>query len=337
MPDPSNFADNPVVLPGSMANVRFLDVPSDGIAIKARGLTKTYSGGKGQKPVTALKAIDLDIPVGGIFGLLGPNGAGKSTFINILAGTVIKSAGHASIWGTDIDANARQARANIGIVPQELNIDAYFTPRQTLEMTAGLFGVPKGERHTDEILQMVGLADQAESYARRLSGGMRRRLLVAKAMVHSPPVLVLDEPTAGVDVALRQKLWDNIRLLNERGVTIVLTTHYLEEAEALCDHVAIINKGEVITSQPKAELMAGASRKELHLTLARAPAGHLPKSLASLGAKWDGQRLSVLYDPKTTNAASIIASVSASGLEVQEVSTVEPDLEDVFLEWTNGA
>ena len=189
------------------------------------------------------------MPVGCIFGLLGPNGAGKSSLINILAGAVVKTAGTVTVWGTDIDQNPRQARANIGIVPQELNVDAFFTPRQTIDLMAGMFGVPKGERQTDAILDMVGLADQADMYARRLSGGMRRRLLVGKAMVHQPPILVLDEPTAGVDVGLRQRLWDNIRALNAAGVTVVLTTHYLEEAEALCDQIAIINKGQIIAAK----------------------------------------------------------------------------------------
>ena len=317
--------------------VNFTHAPEDGIAIRARGLVKTYRGGGGQAAHPALKGVDLEIPIGGIFGLLGPNGAGKSTFINIMAGTVIKSAGEMRIWGTNIDENPRQARANIGIVPQELNIDAYFTPRQTLEMTAGLFGVPKAERAIDDILEMVGLVDQADLYARRLSGGMRRRLLVAKAMVHSPPILVLDEPTAGVDVALRQKLWDNIQSLNERGVTIVLTTHYLEEAEALCDHVAIINKGELITSQPKRTLMAGASRKQVAFTLTSPPTNPLPDALREIGANWDGDRLSVQYNPKETTTAAIIGLVAGAGLAIEEVSTEEPDLEDVFLELTGGA
>ena len=324
------------------SDVTFMHQPDNGIAISARGLSKTYAGSKNQAPHPALKAIDLDIPVGKIFGLLGPNGAGKSTFINIMAGTVVKTAGSLTVWNTDIDANPRQARANIGIVPQELNVDAYFTPRQTVEMTAGLFGVPRHERRTDAILEMVGLTDQADLYARRLSGGMRRRLLVAKAMVHSPPILVLDEPTAGVDVALRQKLWDNIMMLNESGVTIVLTTHYLEEAETLCDHVAIINQGTLITSKPKAELMAGASRKELHMTIANNTGTAkntgiaLPEALKNLGAKWENGKLSVLYDPKQINAATIITTVTKAGMEVEEVSTIEPDLEDVFLELTNS-
>lgn len=314
--------------------VQFSSRPADGYAIRAKGLCKTYGNPTNCLAKQALQSIDLDIPIGQVFGLLGPNGAGKSTFINIMAGTVVKTAGSLSVWGTDIDADPRQARANIGIVPQELNIDAYFTPRQTLEMTAGLFGVPKDERRTDEFLEMVGLTEQAHTYARRLSGGMRRRLLVAKAMVHSPPILVLDEPTAGVDVALRQKLWDNIALLNASGVTIVLTTHYLHEAETLCDHIAILDEGRLITSKPKQELLDGASRKELKLTLTAPPPKTLPDSLQGIDARWQTDHLAILYDPQKITAASIIATVTAAGLDVEEVSTVEPDLEDVFLDLT---
>mgnify|MGYP001410439797 CR=1 FL=1 len=315
--------------------VQFIGRPSSGHAIRAKGLCKSFGNPADKTAKHALKSIDLDIPTGQVFGLLGPNGAGKSTFINIMAGTVIKTAGSLQIWGIDIDAHPRQARSNIGIVPQELNIDTYFTPRQTLEMTAGLFGVPKDERQTDKFLDMVGLSEQAHTYARRLSGGMRRRLLVAKALVHSPPILVLDEPTAGVDVSLRQKLWDNIALLNESGVTIVLTTHYLHEAETLCDHIAILNEGRLITSKPKQELLDGASRKELKLTLTAPPPKTLPDTLLGIGARWQTDHLTILYDPKKTTAASIISTVTAAGLIVEEVSTVEPDLEDVFLDLTN--
>lgn len=320
-----------------VAKPPFIKTPEHGLAIRARGVSKIYSGPRGRAPKTALSDVDLDIPAGTVFGLLGPNGAGKSSFINIMAGTVIKSAGTVEVWGTDIDRNARQARANIGIVPQELNIDAYFTPRETLEMQAGLFGVPPSERRTDAILDMVGLTDQAHSYARRLSGGMRRRLLVAKAMVHTPPILVLDEPTAGVDVALRQRLWDNIRALNDSGVTIVLTTHYLEEAEALCDNIAILNHGKLITNQPKAVMMAGARAKEVRLTLAGGAPMTVPDSLADIGAKSIEGGIAVRYDPATSSIGAIIGAVSAAGLEITDVTTDEPDLEEVFLEITGGA
>ena len=314
----------------------FINMPGNGIAIAARGVAKTYTGPRGGAPKQALKGFDLDIPAGTVFGLLGPNGAGKSTFINIMAGTVIKSAGTVRVWGTDIDENPRQARANIGIVPQELNIDAYFTPRETLEMQAGLFGVPSSERRTDEILEAVGLTEQAHSYARRLSGGMRRRLLVAKAMVHSPPILVLDEPTAGVDVALRQRLWDNIRSLNEAGVTIVLTTHYLEEAEALCDDIAILNHGQLVANKPKSALMAGARAKEVRLTLAGGTPDDLPAALAALGARPAEGGIAVCYDPSASSVGAIIAAVAAAGLEITDVTTDEPDLEEVFLEMTGS-
>src|SRR5437764_3913513 len=217
-------------------------VPAQAIAIS--GLSKVYRGRAGAKP--ALDAVDLAIPRGSLFGLLGPNGAGKSTLINILAGLVVKTAGRAAIWGVDIDKQPRQSRAAIGVVPQELNIDPFFTPREMLDLHAGLYGVPRRERRTDEILAAVGLTDMADAYARTLSGGMRRRLMVGKAMVHSPPVLVLDEPTAGVDVELRRQLWDHVRELNARGATILLTTHYLEEAEELCDRIAIIDRGKVV-------------------------------------------------------------------------------------------
>jgi len=314
----------------------FINMPGNGIAIAARGVAKTYTGPRGGAPKQALKGFDLDIPAGTVFGLLGPNGAGKSTFINIMAGTVIKSAGTLRVWGTDIDENPRQARANIGIVPQELNIDAYFTPRETLEMQAGLFGVPSSERRTDEILEAVGLSEQAHSYARRLSGGMRRRLLVAKAMVHSPPILVLDEPTAGVDVALRQRLWDNIRSLNEAGVTIVLTTHYLEEAEALCDDIAILNHGQLVANKPKSALMAGARAKEVRLTLAGGTPDDLPAALAALGARPAEGGIAVRYDPSANSVGAIIAAMAAAGLEITDVTTDEPDLEEVFLEMTGS-
>ena len=314
----------------------FINMPGNGIAIAARGVAKTYTGPRGGAPKRALKGFDLDIPAGTVFGLLGPNGAGKSTFINIMAGTVIKSAGTVRVWGTDIDENPRQARANIGIVPQELNIDAYFTPRETLEMQAGLFGVPSSERRTDEILEAVGLTEQAHSYARRLSGGMRRRLLGAKAMVHSPPILVLDEPTAGVDVALRQRLWDNIRSLNEAGVTIVLTTHYLEEAEALCDDIAILNHGQLVANKPKSARMAGARAKEARLTLAGGTPDDLPAALAALGARPAEGGIAVRYDPSASSVGAIIAAVAAAELEITDVTTDEPDLEEVFLEMTGS-
>lgn len=321
-------------MPATQSSPDFVKRPKSGLAIEISGLSKTYNSSRGKPSHHALDAVDLQVPVGSIFGLLGPNGAGKSTLINILAGTVVKTSGTAIVWGTNIDDNPRQARANIGIVPQELNVDAFFTPRQTIDLMAGLYGVPKAERQTDLILDMVGLVEQADMYARRLSGGMRRRLLVGKAMVHQPPILILDEPTAGVDVALRQQLWENIKTLGATGVTVVLTTHYLEEAEALCDQIAIVNKGRIITAKSKADLMASAGKKHLHLTLTSAPPATLPKALQKLGAIWQDGRLSISYDPAETTALVLLAEVEKANFDVQEISTVEPDLEEVFLSLT---
>src|ERR1700749_3304612 len=235
------------------------------MAVSIRGLVKRYTS-KGAAPKLALDHVDLDIPRGEIFGLLGPNGAGKSTMINIMAQLVIKTEGEVTIWGIDLDRHPRHAAAAIGVVPQELNIDPFFTPKKLLDLQAGMYGVPKRERRTMEILQALSLADKADAYARSLSGGMRRRLMVAKAMVHNPPILVLDEPTAGVDVELRQQLWTYIRELNRKGVTIVLTTHYLEEAQELCDQIAIINRGQVVACEPTTTLLAHMDTRKVLVT-----------------------------------------------------------------------
>src|SRR6195952_99394 len=230
-----------------------MDLPD--YAIEASGLFKTYAATKTTPAKTALNGIDLQIPGGSIFGLLGPNGAGKSTFINILAGLCKKTSGKVTIWGRDIDERPRDARAAIGVVPQEIAADPFFTPRESMDVAAGMYAVPKSERRTDELLAALGLADKANAYVRQLSGGMKRRLMVAKAMVHQPPVLILDEPTAGVDVELRKQLWSYVLELNRQGVTIVLTTHYLEEAEELCDTIAIMNRGEVVACEPTPTLL----------------------------------------------------------------------------------
>jgi len=306
-------------------------------AIEVSGLTKTYAASARTGPKLALKGIDLDVPAGSIFGLLGPNGAGKSTFINILAGLVIKSAGTVRIWGFDQDVNPRQSRAAIGVVPQELNLDAFFTPYQALEVQAGLYGVPKAERCTMEILDRVGLADKAHAYARSLSGGMRRRLLVAKALVHRPAVLVLDEPTAGVDIELRQMLWDYVRELHAAGTTIILTTHYLEEAEAMCERIAIINHGEVVACENTSDLLARLDSKTLVLRLA-APAAALPDFGPSVRVDRRGPDVLALSYPKSaTSAPDLIARAGAAGLEIADLSTEEPDLEEVFLALTGSA
>jgi ABC-2 type transport system ATP-binding protein len=299
-------------------------------AISIRGLSKIYKGGK-----QALFDVDLDVPRGEIFGLLGPNGAGKSTTINILAGLVNKSAGHVDIWGFDIDKDPRNAKASIGIVPQEIVFDPFFTPRETLDNQAGFYGIPRAKRLTDELLRAVHLHDKADAYARSLSGGgMKRRLLVAKAMVHSPPVLVLDEPTAGVDVELRQLLWEYVRELNRQGVTIVLTTHYLEEAEELCDRIAIINHGKVIANEPTRELVNMALEKAVSVTVDR-DLDHAPEAVVFDKVELQGSRtLVITYSKDKVNAGEVLAAVQREGLGIVDVSTQEADLEDVFLNLT---
>ncbi|HVI50761.1 MAG TPA: ABC transporter ATP-binding protein [Candidatus Sulfotelmatobacter sp.] len=303
-------------------------------AIETVGLTKVYAPRGRQPAKKALDAVSLSIPRGSFFGLLGPNGAGKSTFINILAGLVTKTSGVAKIWGTDVADDERAARCAIGVVPQELNLDPFFTPRELLEVQAGMYGVPKTERRTDEILEAVGLADKAHAYARTLSGGMRRRLLVAKAMVHTPPILVLDEPTAGVDIELRQQLWAYVKQLNEQGTTIVLTTHYLEEAEELCDRIAIIDHGQLVAHEEKNDLLGRLDSKQLCLTVDR-DLDQVPGPLAPWSPeRLDARRLRFRYKPSATNVGQILEGVRASGLGVVDLSTVEADLEDIFLRLT---
>lgn len=313
----------------------FRSSPEDGNAVVIDKVSKTYLSHNGRPPKYALTEMSLTIPCGSIFGLLGPNGAGKSTLINILAGTVIKTSGTARVWGVDIDANPRQARASIGVVPQELNNDAFFTPRETLEMMAGMFGVPRRERITDAILEDIGLMEQANAYSRTLSGGMRRRLLVGKAMVHQPPVLVLDEPTAGVDVALRMRLWEMIRTLNRKGVTIILTTHYLEEAEALCDRIAIINHGRLIREDTTPRLLAGAGSKDMVVRLAETPAA-IPDQLTGLNVTLGQSEIRINFSPEDLKAGEILSRLGAAGLEITDISIEEPDLEDVFLALTSA-
>jgi ABC-2 type transport system ATP-binding protein len=300
-------------------------------AISIDTVRKTYAGGK-----EALRGVSLDIAQGSIFGLLGPNGAGKSTLINILAGLVTKTSGSASIWGFDIDAHPRNAKNSIGIVPQEIVFDPFFTPFETLENVAGLYGVRKKDRISMELLKAVHLDDKAGAYARTLSGGMKRRLLVAKAMVHSPPILVLDEPTAGVDVELRQQLWAYVRELNARGVTIVLTTHYLEEAEELCDRIAIINHGMVITNKPTRELVDMAQEKLVEVMVDRDIAD-VPSSPLFQKIELKSERvLSITYSKKVANAGQVLAAIQALGFGIADVSTREADLEDVFLNLTRA-
>ncbi|MDJ0820181.1 MAG: ABC transporter ATP-binding protein [Paracoccaceae bacterium] len=301
-------------------------------AIRISGLRKTYQGGK-----EALKGVDLAIPAGSIFGLLGPNGAGKSTLINILAGLVTKSAGKVEIWGWDQDRNPRQSRASIGVMPQELNLDPFFTPRGALEVQAGLYGVPKAQRRSDEILAMVGLTDKATAYARTLSGGMRRRLLLGKALVHHPRVLVLDEPTAGVDIELRQMLWDNVRKLNrDRGMTIILTTHYLEEAEEMCDEIAIINHGSLVTQDSTTNLLGQLDAKCMVIH-PETPPDTLPDAPGlSIDRREDGT-LTVNYRTSQTSAEQVLEAIRAAGIRIRDVRTEQADLEEVFLSLTSRA
>jgi ABC-2 type transport system ATP-binding protein len=305
-------------------------------AIEIKGLNKTYAGNSIQPPKEALVDINLKIPRGSFFGLLGPNGAGKSTIINIMAGLVIKSSGEVKVWDYEIEKEMRQARSSIGIVPQELNIDPFFTPREVLETQAGLYGVPKSERRTDEILTAVRLLDKADSYARSLSGGMRRRMLVAKAMVHSPPVLVLDEPTAGVDVELRQQLWSYIRELQEHGTTILLTTHYLEEAEELCDQIAIIDNGRLITSQRTEDLLQSLDTKELIVTV-DASLTKIPAELAKFNVELiKNNKLVFRVTPTKVPVENVMDAVRAAGYKIIDLTTKESDLEDIFLLMTSN-
>ncbi|MSO91949.1 MAG: ABC transporter ATP-binding protein [Rhodospirillales bacterium] len=303
-------------------------------AVETATLSKTYASNGRRAPVEALRGVTLRIPRGSFFGLLGPNGAGKSTLINILAGLVLKTSGEARVWGCDVEREMRRARRAIGVVPQELNIDPFFSPRELLEVMAGLYGVPRRERKTDEILRAVGLEDKAEAYARSLSGGMRRRLLVAKALVHAPPVLVLDEPTAGVDVDLRRQLWAYIRKLNAAGTTILLTTHYLEEAEALCDTIAIINHGRLIACEPTEMLLRRLDSKQMAVTVEEDLAA-VPESLRRYHGELRGARELVFsYPPSKVRGGEIMAAIAAAGLSVREISTKEAELEDIFLSLT---
>ncbi|MGR4000843.1 MAG: ABC transporter ATP-binding protein [Alphaproteobacteria bacterium] len=306
------------------------DSTASPLAIELRGLSKRYRRADG----LALDHVDLSIPKGSLFGLLGPNGAGKSTLINILAGLVIKSDGKAWISGYDIDKNPRLARAHIGVVPQELNIDPFFTPRALLDLMAGFYGLRRDKRRAQDLLEALGLGDRAEAYPRTLSGGMRRRLMIAKAMVHNPPVLVLDEPTAGVDIDLRRQLWELVRQLNSAGVTVVLTTHYLEEAQSLCDTIAIIDQGRLITCESTASLLGRLDDKVLRVDLAR-PLQSLPQSLEVLGAEWiDEYHLRFRYSGQSQTLSRVLHRLCAENLEVVDVHTREPRLEEIFLQLT---
>ena len=308
-------------------------MPETEPAIRIESLCKTYAG-KGVEPKRALDDVSFEVPRGQIFGLLGPNGAGKSTLINILAGLVVKTSGKAAIWGFDIDQHALNAKLSIGIVPQEILFDPFFTPREALEIQAGLYGVPKDKRISDELLAAMHLTDKAHAYSRTLSGGMKRRLLVAKAMVHSPPILVLDEPTAGVDIELRQQLWAYVRGLNEQGVTVVLTTHYLEEAEELCNRIAIINHGRLIANEPTRQLVARAQDKAVLVTVDK-DLTEAPSNACFDRIEVKGERvLEIGYRKDRVNAGEVLDALQREGFGIVDVSTRDPDLEDVFLSLT---
>ena len=306
------------------------------LAIKIRKLKKTYSPEGASKPKEALKGVDLSIPRGSIFGLLGPNGAGKSTTINIIAGIVDKTEGSVEVWGFDIDKDIRNVKANIGIVPQEINFDVYFTPYEMLELYAGFYGIPKDERRSDEILKAMRLEEQRDAYTRFLSGGMKRRLLVGKAMVHNPPILVLDEPTAGVDVELRQHIWQYVRELNAKGVTIVLTTHYLEEAEELCDEIAIINHGELVICEKTPNLLKQLDEKMVVITPVNATSD-VPSVLKEIGGKRnDDGDIVIHFSPSSITVGEILQKVSETDIEIADLKTEESDLEDIFLQLTKS-
>jgi len=304
-------------------------------ALKVEKLTKIYSK-KSSNKIKALNNLNLEVKEGEIFGLLGPNGAGKTTFLNILAGTVIKNSGSVNVWGYDLDNNPRQVRSSIGIVPQEVNLDAFFSPRKLLELQAGLYGIPKKDRITDTILNLVSLEKQADSYARSLSGGMKRRLLIAKAMVHRPPILVLDEPTAGVDVQLRQNLWSNVKLLNKQGVTIILTTHLMYEAEEMCNRIAILNKGNLVTLDTTENLLNRIKTKKIIFKVKEIHKID-PKDLNGINFSYiSNNEITALYERKKHKIDEIISKIKNSGMEIYDISTDEGNLEDVFIDLTKN-
>ena len=304
-------------------------------AVSVNRLTKIYAKNS-TNSVVALNELNLEVKEGEIFGLLGPNGAGKTTFINILAGTVIKTKGSVNVWGFDVDKNPRQVRASIGIVPQEVNLDAFFTPRKLLELQAGLYGVPKKNRITDTILKMVSLEKQAENYSRSLSGGMKRRLLIAKAMVHQPPILVLDEPTAGVDVELRQNLWKNVKNLNKQGVTIILTTHYLFEAQEMCDRIAILNKGNLVALDTTKNLLNRIKTKKIIFKVNKL-IDLSKKKISGLSFSSNlSNEIIISYERNKHKIEDIINIIKSEGVEIIDISTKDGNLEDVFIQLTKN-
>ncbi len=303
--------------------------------LTVKNLNKVYSK-NGSKKTHALNNLNLEVKEGEIFGLLGPNGAGKSTFINILGGSVIKTGGEVNVWGFNLDKNPRQVRASIGIVPQEVNFDPFFSPRKLLELQAGLYGIRKKDRITDTILKLVSLEEQADSYARALSGGMKRRLLVAKAMVHQPPIIILDEPTAGVDVELRNTLWENVKSLNKQGVTTILTTHYLEEAEKMCDRIGILSGGKLVALDTTKNLLERIQTKIVYVTTDKKTSiqDNTFDSLKVISN--DGNKLVLSYEKSKLSIDSIISEIKKQDIKIQDISTDDGDLEDVFLRLTKN-
>ena len=302
------------------------------IALSVENLTKIYSKNKKiVAPSKAINSLSFEVKQGEVFGLLGPNGAGKTTFLSILAGTVTKTEGKINVWGFDLDLNPRQVRASIGIVPQEVNLDAFFSPRKLLELQAGLYGVPQRDRITDIILKMVALEKQADSYARNLSGGMKRRLLIAKAMVHQPPILVLDEPTAGVDVELRKNLWENVKALNKAGVTIILTTHYLFEAQEMCDRIASIDKGNLVALDTTQKLLDRIQTKKITF---KVPEGYNSEDLVLSGVQFNSESsdsISAIYEKNSYKFDDIANVLRENNIRILDITTQDSDLEDVFL------
>ena len=315
-------------------NNNYWEIPENKLALEITNLNKYYDE---DNKNFALNNVSLNIPAGSIFGLLGPNGAGKSTLINIISGAVIKTSGKVIVWGYDIDKHRKQSKLAIGVVPQELNIDAFFTPQETLNLHSGMFNVPKNSWRTDELLELMDLSDKAKSYSRTLSGGMRRRLLVAKAMVHSPPIVILDEPTAGVDVELRQKLWKYFKKLNKQGVTIILTTHYLEEAENLCDHIAIVNKGKIIANETKKSLLTKSNKKIINIKLSKNEFSEKDKNfLKNIGELiiYENQ-VELHFNPNKVSTKKVIETLYNSDLDIIDFSTKDVSLEDIFINMTN--
>ena len=303
-------------------------------ALSVENLTKIYSNYKNKKQNRALNELNFKVKQGEVFGLLGPNGAGKTTFLSILGGTVIKTSGQVNVWGFDLDQNPRQARASLGIVPQEVNLDAFFSPKKLLDLQAGLYGITKNDRITDLILNMVSLEDQAEAYSRSLSGGMKRRLLIAKAMVHQPPILILDEPTAGVDVELRNNLWKNVKQLNKEGVTIILTTHYLIEAQEMCDRIAIISKGNLVALDTTKKLLDRIKTKKINFKVKDVD---LNKNLFMRNINFSirsKNSISVTYEKNLLNFGEIVNYLNQNNIKIEDISTEDGDLEDVFVQLT---